>query len=299
MRLWSLHPVYLDRRGLKTLWREGLLARAVLHGNTKEYVGHPQLIRFKQHPDPLKAIDYYLEIVADEAKNRNYSFDTSKITNGHAVLPITVTTGQVNHEMEHLSSELKVRDTSRYNRLSTSRIKIHPLFKRLIGRVEQWEKVTDNLKHFPYDLDFQKTDFRTQPGLYKVGKGEQGVLMVEPYKSEILPHWRFKTPALAELSAKKIYGLFMYFKKENDFVGMDMARKFLQMGYTRSRRYANHPSGRKYEKGSDGMTPLPQAADFATNEKAQSAHIFYGYYIKAKENAEYKRKRIAWTKRYG
>ena len=78
------------------------------------------------------------------------------------------------------------------------------------------------------------TDFRKHPERYQVGKGEQGVLMVEPYKSEILPHWRFKTPTIARTSAKKIYALFQAYKKEDDFVGMDMARKFLQMGYTRA-----------------------------------------------------------------
>ena len=103
---------------------------------------------------------------------------------------------------------------------------------------------------FDYSLDFKNIDFRRHPELYRVGKGEQGVLMVEPYKSEILPHWRFKTPAIARKSANKIYKLFLEYKANEDFVGMDMTRKFLQMGYTRSRRYANHKSGRKYEKDS-------------------------------------------------
>ena len=100
---------------------------------------------------------------------------------------------------------------------------------------------------FDYSLNFSKVDFRKRPDLYKIGIGEQGVLLVEPYKSEILPFWRFKTTEVAEKSAKKILSLFNRYKKEGDFVGMDMARKFLQMGYTRSRRYANHASGKKYE----------------------------------------------------
>src|SRR5688500_5180186 len=104
---------------------------------------------------------------------------------------------------------------------------------------------------FDYTLDFKTLDFRKQPEYYRVGKGEQGVLLVEPYKSEILPHWRFKTPDIAMKSANRIYKLFLQYKKQNDFVGMDMARKFLQMGYTRSRRYANHKSGKKY----DGPVP--------------------------------------------
>src|ERR1044071_2204914 len=99
---------------------------------------------------------------------------------------------------------------------------------------------------FNYSLDFDHVDFRKQPELYRIGKGEQGVLLVEPYKSEILPYWRFRTPAIARRSAKDITRLFMEYKRKKDFIGMDMARKFLQMGYTRSRRYANHSSGRKY-----------------------------------------------------
>src|SRR5689334_9264371 len=98
---------------------------------------------------------------------------------------------------------------------------------------------------FNYKLDFKQVNFRDRPDLYRIGRGEQGVLLVEPYKSEILPYWRFKTPAIAQKSANKIYRLFLHYKKEGDIVGMDMARKFLQMGYTRSRRYANHKSGKK------------------------------------------------------
>ena len=101
-------------------------------------------------------------------------------------------------------------------------------------------------KPFDYSQDFSMTDFRKHPEKYQVGKGEQGVLVVEPYKSEILPYWRFKSPDVAEASAKAIMKLFRQYKKQKDFVGMDMSRKFLQMGYTRSRRYANHKSGRKY-----------------------------------------------------
>lgn len=90
---------------------------------------------------------------------------------------------------------------------------------------------------------YRDIDFRKHPEKYKIGRGEQGVLMAEPYKSEILPYWKFATPELAEASAAKIYSLFLEYKKQKDFVGMDMARKFLQMGFTRSRRYANHSSG--------------------------------------------------------
>lgn len=101
---------------------------------------------------------------------------------------------------------------------------------------------------FDYTLDFKITDFRQKPELYRIGKGEQGVLLVEPYKSEILPHWRFKTFAEAKKSSAKIYKMFLAYLKAEDFPGADMARKFLQMGWTRARRYANHKGGRKYDK---------------------------------------------------
>ena len=107
-------------------------------------------------------------------------------------------------------------------------------------------------QRFNYDQDFAHLDFRQRPELYQVGKGEQGVLSVEPYKSEILPHWRFRTPEVARESAAAIWKLFEAYRSEGDFVGMDMARKFLQMGYTRARRYANHKGGRKYDPESGG-----------------------------------------------
>jgi hypothetical protein len=99
---------------------------------------------------------------------------------------------------------------------------------------------------FDYGIDFKRINFRERPELYRVGVGEQGVLLVEPYKSEILPHWRFRAPDIARASAAKIYSLYRRYKREGDFVGMDMARKFLQMGWTRSLRYYNHRTGRKY-----------------------------------------------------
>ncbi len=103
------------------------------------------------------------------------------------------------------------------------------------------------MKPFDYDQDFSTIDFRQHPELYQVGRGEQGVLMVEPYKGEILPHWRFRTVPIAEESAEKIMALFEEYRRKDDFVGMDMARKFIQMGYTRARRYSNHKGGRKYD----------------------------------------------------
>ncbi len=146
------------------------------------------------------------------------------------------------------------------------------------------------MKKFDYNLDFKTIDFRQQPELYRVGKGEQGVLLVQPYKNEILPHWKFRTPDIARQSAQTIYNLFLDYKARQDFVGMDMARKFLQMGYTRfsrgealpTRRYANHKSGRKYAK--ESKTILPYIEDPI---KAESAKIFYEFWQVAKTDPEY------------
>jgi hypothetical protein len=135
---------------------------------------------------------------------------------------------------------------------------------------------------FDYSLDFENTDFRKRPDLYRVGKGEQGVLLVEPYKSEILPHWRFKTPEIARKSANKIYKMFLAYRANDDFVGMDMARKFLQMGYTRSRRYANHKSGKKYKEGTREVLEREEDA-----VKAESARIFHEKWKKAREDKRY------------
>lgn len=135
---------------------------------------------------------------------------------------------------------------------------------------------------FDYSRDFRNTDFRKHPELYRIGLVEQGVLLVEPYKTEILPHWKFKTPGLAQRSANKIYRMFLAYKVEGDFVGMDMARKFLQMGYTRARRYANHKSGRKYQAGT--KEELPREEDAV---KAESAKIFQEKWILAREDREY------------
>ena len=133
---------------------------------------------------------------------------------------------------------------------------------------------------------YRGVDFRKHPELYKIGRGEQGVLIAEPYKSEILPYWKFATPDAAEKSAKKIYELFQAYKAQQDLVGIDMARKFLQMGFTRSRRYANHASGKKYE--ADGSI-RKQDADWDRSPKAVSAKIFYKYYQQVKDDPIYKK----------
>lgn len=132
--------------------------------------------------------------------------------------------------------------------------------------------------------DYTGIDFKQHPELYRVGIGEQGVLMAQPYKNEILPYWRFKTPDIALISAVAIYGLFDEYLRQSDFVGADMARKYLQMGFTRSRRYANHATGRKYDKN---QAILPQDPTHWSNEKAQAAEIFKYFYDQAKDNPHY------------
>jgi hypothetical protein len=135
---------------------------------------------------------------------------------------------------------------------------------------------------FDYTLDFDAIDFRAHPELYRIGKGEQGVLLVEPYKSELLPLWRFRTPEIARASADALYERFVAYRDAGDFVGMDMARKFLQMGFTRARRYANHKSGRKWSP--DHSEVLPRDVDPI---KAESAAIFYEVYLRAREDPVY------------
>ncbi|MBD2251504.1 DUF4385 domain-containing protein [Nostoc parmelioides] len=141
---------------------------------------------------------------------------------------------------------------------------------------------------FDYSLDYKNLDFRQHPELYRVGKGEQGVLLVEPYKSEILPYWRFKTPDIARESSEKIYAIFIDYLDADDFVGADMARKFLQMGYTRSRRYANHKSGRKYKQNSENTHDKKEILPYDVDPiKAESAAIFKTKWLAAKTNEKY------------
>ena len=148
-------------------------------------------------------------------------------------------------------------------------------------------------RDFDYSLDYKKLNFRRTPDRYRVGKGEQGVLMVEPYKSEILPYWRFRDPKEARGSAKELVAKFNEYKNDDDFVGMDMTRKFIQMGYTRARRYANHKSGKKY--GADGKM-LPFTADPI---KAKAAEIFYKVWQKIEKDPVYRKKKTDWKTRLG
>jgi hypothetical protein len=132
-------------------------------------------------------------------------------------------------------------------------------------------------------------DYRKHPEKYHQGRAEEGVLTVEPYKSELLPLWKFATPAQARRSARALWSRFRAYREQGDFVGMDMARKYLQMGWTRSRRYANHPGGRKYEKGT--RVQLPRVEDPV---KAESARIFFAYYQRALKDARYRELNAKW-----
>lgn len=142
MRIWSLHPKYLDSKGLVALWRETLLAKKVLEGKTKGYKNHPQLIRFREIKNPLNAINKYLEQIVKEAESRSYNFDSTKIQKNRSAGKIKVTTGQIKYEFEHLLNKLKKRDPERYEILkNVKQIQLHPLFLRKKGGVEKWEKI--------------------------------------------------------------------------------------------------------------------------------------------------------------
>ena len=129
------------------------------------------------------------------------------------------------------------------------------------------------MKEFDYNLDYKQLDFTDAETrkLYRIGRGEQGVLLVRPYTDYICSHWRFVDVPAAIKSSNKIYAMFCTYREQQDFIGMDMARKFLEMGFTRSRRYANHRSGKKYNAD---KTIKPQEKDAMTCEKAKSATIF-------------------------
>lgn len=156
----------------------------------------------------------------------------------------------------------------------------------------------------PSYLDFDKdsypwkpnVDYRKHPEKYRVGKGEQGVLICEPYKGEIVPLWKFKTPAIARKSSKEIFQLFKEYLANDDFVGADMARKFLQMGFTRARRYANYKGGKKYDKDADYKENEKGTGD---PQKAESADIFFKVWKRAEANRAYAAKKKEWREKYG
>lgn len=141
MRLWSLHPQYLDRAGLLALWREALLAQAVLAGLTRGYRSHPQLLRFGNHPEPEAAIGAYLAGVLEEGLRRGYCFNAGKIASCRDVEPMTVTQGQILYERSHLLGKLALRDPDGWRRLTVAREPApHRLFTIRPGPVEAWEK---------------------------------------------------------------------------------------------------------------------------------------------------------------
>ncbi|MGJ9403522.1 pyrimidine dimer DNA glycosylase/endonuclease V [Arthrobacter sp. KK5.5] len=150
MRIWSLHPRYLDSKGLVACWRETLLAQKVLQGATAGYRNHPQLVRFRACPEPVAAIGAYLAGMADEAAARGYNFNRSLIVVPPAgVEPgaasaggpdfLTVTRGQMDYERAHLSAKLAVRDPERLPTLESAAPDPHPLFRVVEGEIEPWE----------------------------------------------------------------------------------------------------------------------------------------------------------------
>ncbi|MCE5346194.1 MAG: pyrimidine dimer DNA glycosylase/endonuclease V [Bacteroidales bacterium] len=143
MRIWSIHPKYLDTKGLVALWRETLLAKHVLEGKTKGYTNHPQLYRFKTSMHPLSSVNQYLSEVFYEACKRGFHFDKTKISWDFTPDKIAVTKGQLNFETTHLLRKLKIRDNNRYNGLAgITSPEPHPLFTVVEGEIEEWEKIT-------------------------------------------------------------------------------------------------------------------------------------------------------------
>jgi hypothetical protein len=142
MRLWSIHPKYLDTKGLTACWRESLLARKVLTLQTKGYKHHPQLKRFSAQPDPLSAINQYLLFIFNEALRRGFAFDNSKLNHGAAkAVKIPITTGQMIFEINHLKKKLWQRDRLKYSAIKMINIPLpNPVFKVIKGDIEEWEK---------------------------------------------------------------------------------------------------------------------------------------------------------------
>lgn len=142
MRIWSLHPKYLDTKGLVALWRETLLAKHVLEGKTKGYRNHPQLERFKQTQNPVERINQYLADVYREALARNYNFDKKKIDWNFESSSMQVTSGQLEYESRHLLNKLEIRDRGRFDKMNKLKeIEPHPLFEIITGDIESWEVI--------------------------------------------------------------------------------------------------------------------------------------------------------------
>jgi hypothetical protein len=141
MRLWTIHPKYLDPQGLVALWREALLARAVLRGQTRGYRNHPQLDRFRAHDAPRSAINAYLAAIRDEATARGYAFDKCKVGPLRSVDSISTATGQISYEWRHLMAKLAVRNRPLRRHWRTINVPLcHPLFTAVPGLIEPWER---------------------------------------------------------------------------------------------------------------------------------------------------------------
>ena len=140
MRLWSIHPRYLDSKGLVALWREGLLAQKVLKDGTTGYKNHPQLIRFKELSNPVSGIRKYLYYVYREALDRAYNFNLSKIGVSRSKARVSVSTEQIAYEAAHLLRKLELRDPSRYAKfIDADQFEAHPMFDVIDGRIADWE----------------------------------------------------------------------------------------------------------------------------------------------------------------
>ena len=144
---------------------------------------------------------------------------------------------------------------------------------------------------FDYSLDYKNILFQPNDRRYRIGRGEQGVLLVRPYTVDICKHWRFKTPSDALVSSTIILHMYHTYKDVEDFVGMDMCRKFLEMGFTRARRYANHKDGKKYD---ENRNVKPQEPDALTSDKARSARIFKYVRDVVTNDPIYKKMRKLW-----
>ena len=147
------------------------------------------------------------------------------------------------------------------------------------------------MKEFDYNIDYKNIMFTPNDRRYRIGRGEQGVLLVRPYTDDICKYWRFKTPEEAVVSSIKILHMYHTYKGEEDFVGMDMCRKFLEMGFTRARRYANHKDGKKYD--AEGNVK-PQEPDALTSLKARSARIFKEVRDRVTSDPIYQKMRKLW-----
>ena len=147
---------------------------------------------------------------------------------------------------------------------------------------------------FDYKLDYKNILFEPNDPRYRIGRGEQGVLLVRPYTNDICKYWKFKVPFIAQKSAQKIFDLYLGYRCKKDFVGMDMCRKFLEMGFTRSRRYANHKDGKKYDKNGKVR---PQEKDWATSDKAKSAKLFKDARNRVATDPKYIHMRKEWRQR--